>query len=53
MKITGSIVTYNNARTIEKCIESVLKQTAGKDYDFKLYVYDNGSEDDTPRNIRK
>ncbi len=53
MKITGSIVTYNNARTIEKCIESVLKQTAGKDYDFKLYVYDNGSEDDTPMIIQK
>ena len=53
MKITGSIVTYNNARTIEKCIESVLKETAGKDYDFKLYVYDNASEDGTPMIIQK
>ena len=47
MKITGSIVTYNNSQTIEKCIKTVLEETSGKDYDFSLYVYDNGSSDGT------
>lgn len=41
--ITGSIVTYNNADIIEKCITSILDCT--KDVHFKLYVYDNHSTD--------
>ena len=47
MKITGSVVTYNNDKTIERCLRSVLKETADKDYEFELYVYDNGSSDKT------
>lgn len=44
-KVTGSIVTYNNADIIEKCIESVLRYT--ENLDFTLYVIDNGSSDNT------
>lgn len=47
MKVTGSIVTYNNIRTIEKCIQSIIEETEGKAYDFKLYIYDNSSTDGT------
>ena len=53
MKITGGIVTYNNIKTIERCIKSVLKETEGKDYDFSLYVYDNGSIDGTAELIEE
>lgn len=56
MKVTGSIVTYNNEETIERCIGSVLQQAkaaSGADYDFQLYVYDNGSTDNTLKIIQK
>ncbi len=57
MKITGGIVTYNNSKTIERCIRSVLEETSRKnsgfDYDFKLYVYDNGSTDETVEIIER
>lgn len=45
--ITGGIVTYNNAGTIEKCISSILSVTKDLGDDFKLYVYDNASTDGT------
>ena len=45
MKITGSIVTYNNIKTIEACIDSVLRETKNRDYSFELFVYDNASTD--------
>ncbi|MCM1466644.1 MAG: glycosyltransferase family 2 protein [Alistipes sp.] len=45
MKVTGSIVTYNNGNIIYECIKSVLEQTQG--VDFTLYVVDNGSTDRT------
>jgi GT2 family glycosyltransferase len=48
MKITASIVTYNNSETIEKCIESLLKETGNRGYKFRLYIYDNASTDITP-----
>ncbi len=51
MRITGGIVTYNNKKTIDRCISSVLKMNIDKDYDFRLYVYDNGSTDGTPELI--
>lgn len=47
MRITGSIVTYNNEKTIDRCLESILRETGDKAYDFKLYVYDNASSDKT------
>ena len=50
MKVTGSIVTYNNSNIIYQCIQSVLEQT--QDIDFTLYVVDNGSTDKTPEIIK-
>lgn len=49
--VTGSIVTYNNEKIIEKCIASLLDQTKG--CNFKLYVYDNCSADHTVDLIRE
>lgn len=51
MKVTGSIVTYNNSKIIYECIQSILEQT--KNIDFTLYVVDNGSTDGTADIIRK
>ena len=45
IRITGGIVTYNNAKTIKECVHSVLAHT--KDCNFQLYVYDNCSTDNT------
>lgn len=50
-RITGGIVTYNNADIIEKCIRSILKYT-NEDI-FTLYVYDNHSGDNTVDIIKK
>lgn len=50
-KVTGSIVTYNNIKTIGKTLETVFEFT--KDIDFKLYVVDNVSSDGTPEFIEK
>ena len=53
MKITGSIVTYNNIKTIEACIDSVLRETKNRDYSFELFVYDNASTDGTAELIER
>lgn len=50
-KISGCIVTYNNAAIISECIESILEWT--KDISFKLYISDNGSTDGTVQLIQK
>lgn len=50
VKVSGCIVTYNNANIIEACIESLLKNTKG--VEFKLFISDNGSTDGTPELIR-
>ncbi len=49
-KITGCIVTYNNIRTIDKAVRTVLNCTK---CDFKLYAVDNGSTDGTPEYIEE
>lgn len=51
MKVTGSIVTYNNGNIIYQCIQSVLEHT--QDIDFTLYVVDNGSTDNTTEIVKK
>lgn len=51
MKLSGGIVTYNNADTIEACIASILLHTT--DCDFTLYVADNASTDNTISIIRE
>ena len=50
-KVTGSIVTYNNMKTIDKTLSTLFEFT--KDIDFKLYVVDNVSSDGTPDYIEK
>lgn len=50
-KVTGSIVTYNNIKTIKKTLETLFEFT--KDIDFKLYVVDNVSTDGTPEYIKE
>lgn len=50
-KVTGSIVTYNNMKTIDKTLASLFEFT--KDIDFKLYVVDNVSTDGTPEYIEE
>ncbi|MBB5264823.1 hypothetical protein HNP82_001962 [Catenibacillus scindens] len=50
-KITGSIVTYNNEKTILECVESILDHT--KNCDFQLYIYDNRSTDQTVPLLRR
>ena len=47
-KVTGCIVTYNNMRTIDKAISTLLKQTK---LPFTLYAVDNCSTDGTPEHI--
>ncbi len=49
-KVTGCIVTYNNMRTIDKAIGTLLKQTK---LPFKLYAVDNCSTDGTPGHIEE
>lgn len=51
VKMSGCIVTYNNASIIDACVSSILKWT--ENLDFTLYISDNGSTDDTVERIRK
>lgn len=44
MKVSVCILTYNSARYVRRCMESVLAQTYR---DFELLVSDDGSTDDT------
>ena len=49
--VTGCIVTHNNMRTIKDALDTILEYT--KDIDFRLYVVDNLSTDETPKFIRE
>ena len=49
--VSGCIVTYNNMRTIEQTLSTLLACTRG--VDFKLYIVDNASTDGTPQFIRE
>lgn len=51
IKVSGCIVTYNNAEIIEECISSLLEKT--KNVDFQLYVVDNASTDHTVSLVRE
>ena len=45
-----SIVTWNSATTIQRCLESILCQTVT---DYELFVVDNHSEDETSSIVRQ
>ena len=49
--VSGCIVTFNNMRTIDKTLSTLLACTRG--VDFKLYIVDNASTDGTPQFIRE
>jgi N-acetylglucosaminyl-diphospho-decaprenol L-rhamnosyltransferase len=49
-KISILIVTFNNASTIELCLESLQRQTFTE---FKILIFDNASGDSTIRKISK
>ena len=46
IKLSVSIVTYNNKKTINKCLESLINFLP-KDMDVSFYVIDNASNDGT------
>lgn len=47
IKVSASIVTYNNVKYIEEAVGTLLDSVKDKEIDFKLYVFDNGSTDGT------
>lgn len=50
-RVTGCIVTHNNMKTIKTTLDSLFNHLDG--IDFRLYVVDNWSTDETPEFIRK
>lgn len=49
-RVTVLIGTWNNAETLPRAIDSILRQTLG---DLELIVVDDGSTDQTPEIVRK
>lgn len=47
IKVSASIVTYNNVKYIEKAVGTLLDSVKDKNIDFKVFVFDNGSTDGT------
>lgn len=47
IKVSASIVTYNNVKYIEKAAGTLLDSVKDKDIDFRLYIFDNASTDGT------
>lgn len=51
IKVSGCIVTYNAKGKVDATIESLFEHTKG--VDFRLYVVDNASEDNTAEYIKE
>lgn len=49
-KISVIVITYNYAKYIEKCIDSILNQTYKN---IEIYIIDDGSTDDTKSVLKK
>lgn len=47
IKVSASIVTYNNVKYIEKAVGTLLDSVKDPNIDFRLFVFDNGSTDGT------
>ena len=47
MKIAFIIVTFNNEKTIQKCLASVLNSKLTSKLSFQVYIIDNASQDQT------
>ncbi|HQP57151.1 MAG TPA: glycosyltransferase [Syntrophorhabdus sp.] len=50
MDISFIILTWNSARYIDTCLQSVIDDTLDASYSFEIFIVDNGSCDET-RNI--
>ena len=50
MKISISIVTYNSDRVIKYCLDSIFKHI--KNVQYEIIIVDNGSTDNTVKNIK-
>ena len=49
-KISVLITVYNNEKYVEKCIQSLKKQTYKN---WEAVIVDDGSIDNTPKNFKK
>lgn len=49
MKLSFVIPAYNEEAYISHCLESIFKETKGKNYDFEVIVVDNASKDNTSK----
>lgn len=47
------IVSYNGGKKIVECLESLKQADAPKDWQIKILVVDNGSTDNTVRNVKR
>lgn len=52
MIVSFSVVTYNNEKSIETTVRSLL-ESIPTEYDYCLYIIDNGSSDDTLNIVEK
>jgi glycosyltransferase involved in cell wall biosynthesis len=46
-KISFVVIAYNEERTIANCMKSILNQRELKNFDYKIIVVNDGSEDET------
>lgn len=51
MKVVASIVNWNTVSFLEKCLRSIFEKTKG--IDFEVWVFDNGSKDESVKMIKK
>jgi GT2 family glycosyltransferase len=49
LKLGVVVVTYNSQYTIRECLEALISQCGRED---EIFVYDNGSSDDTPEILK-
>ncbi len=47
------IVSYNGGKKIAECLESLKRADVPKDWQIKILVVDNGSTDNTVRNVKR
>ncbi|MBF5066544.1 glycosyltransferase, partial [Salmonella enterica subsp. enterica serovar Istanbul] len=47
LRIAVLVATYNGERFIEQQLDNILKQKGITNYDYQVFVYDDGSQDGT------